>query len=375
MILLILLVGVNVGFLVFLQMGYLVVTRRRLKICLLVEHLATLARNGMPIHSGLRAIARDLGGYLGTRVERVAQGLEEGKSLGEAFDRAPRSFPPLMRSMLSLGEKSGNLTGFLEEMRRSYRRLTDLPFQGLYLFLYPLLLSAGINLALAALYVGIVPKFQTIFQQMTVRGEDYEVWWPRLMAANEAILVSCVVTVVVMVLGGTSPHFGTTLFRRAQRVLDRALLMVPVLGTLIRDGALQQFGMGAGLFLRSGASLPEALRSAADVERNSVLRDSFGRIARAVSEGSRFPAALRSQNIGEDFLWFVETGEAAGLLDEHLLLAAAHYQTKVRIAARFASRSVVPAFVLLNGLIVFGTLALIFLPIRTIVETVIRRGS
>ena len=372
MVLLIAIVTINIGFLGFLQMAYIVVTRRRLKIRLLVEHLATLSKNGMPIHSGLRAVARDLGGYLGTRIDRVAQGLEEGKTLGEAFDRAPRSFPPLMRSMLTLGEKTGNLTGFLEEMRRSYRRISELPLQGFYLFLYPLLLSVVINAALAALYAGIVPKFQTIFIQMGMDEVEYSAWWPRLIMANQVVLILCVVTVVFMTLGGTSPYFGMSIFRRLRRFVDRGLLSVPVFGTLIRDGALQQFATGAGLLLRSGASLPEALQSAAEPERNGVLKEREMRIARAVSEGTRFSAALRSENVAEDFLWFVETGEGSGLLDEHLLLAASHYQTKVRTAARVAAKAVVPAFVLLNGLIVLGTLALIMLPIRHIVESVLR---
>jgi general secretion pathway protein F len=372
--LIIALVVINVVFLAFLQLSYLIVSRRRLKLYLLVEHLATLARNGMPIHSGLRAIARDLGGYLGTRVQRVAQGLEEGRTLGEALDRAPRSFPPLLRNMLTLGEKSGNLAGFLEEMRRSYRRLSELPFQGLYLFLYPLLLSIGINGALAGLYATIVPKFETIFLQMELDATPYTNWWPRLILGNECVLLLCVATVVIMVLGGVSPYFGTTLFRRTKRGVDLVLLAIPVFGDLLRDAGLQQFATCSGLYLRSGASLPEALKSAAEMERNAVLRTRLDAIARAVGDGTRFSSALRAdRRIGEDFLWFVETGEAAGLLHEHLLLAASHYQTKVRLASRLASRAVLPTFVVLNGLVVLGAFYLIFHPIQDIVQSLLRR--
>jgi type II secretory pathway component PulF len=370
------LVAINFLFLAALQVSYLLVTRRRLKIYLLVEHLATLARNGMPIHTGLRVVGRDLGGYLGTRVVRVAQWLEEGRSLGAAFEAAPRTFPTLLRSMLTLGEKSGNLAGFLEEMRRSYRRIADLPYQSLYLFLYPLLLSVGINLALAGLYAGIVPKFETIFRQMEADPKPILMWWPRLILANEVVLVLCVFMVVFLVLGGSSIHFGTSIFRRLKGLVDRLVLALPVLGGLVRDGAIQQFAMSAGLFLRSGAALPEALQAAAEVERNGVLRRRLEKLARAVGEGSRFSAALRSEGVyGDDVLWFVETGEASGLLSDHLLLAAVHYETKVRVAARIAARAVVPLFVLLNGAIVFGTFLLIFLPMQEIIQSVIRGKS
>jgi type II secretory pathway component PulF len=372
----ILLVVSNIVFLCFLQLSYLLVTRRRLKIYLLVEHLATLAKNGMPIHTGLRVVGRDLGGYLGTRVVRVAQWLEEGKSLGAAFEAAPRTFPTLLRSMLTLGDRSGNLAGFLEEMRRSYRRISDLPYQSLYLFLYPLLLSVGINVALAGLYAGIVPKFEMIFIQMNADPGPLMTWWPRLILANEVILVLCVVMILILVLGGSSVHFGTRIFRWLKALVDRVLLALPVLGSLVRDGATQQFSMCTGLFLRSGAALPEALRAAAEVERNGMLRQRLEKLARAVGEGERFSVALRNARIFEDdLLWFVETGETACLLPDHLLLAAVHYETKVRVAARIAARSVVPVFVLLNGAIVFGTFLLVFLPMQEILQSVIRRNS
>lgn len=366
----------NVVFLGLLQLTYLIVTRRRLKISLLVEHLATLAKHGLPVHAGLRVIGRDLGGYLGFRVTRVAQGLEEGKSLGEAFDKAPGTFPPLLKNMLALGERSGNLSGFLEEMRRSYRRIADLPFQSMYVFLYPLLLTICVNLVISALMVGIVPKMQIVLQQLALDPSLHDVWWPRLMVANQTILLLCVASVSFLVLGGTSIHYGTPVFRWMKTLADRLLLALPVVGTMVRDGAVQQFALCTGLFLRSGAALPEAARAAAEAERNGVLRRRLLRLAQSVSEGVRLSAAIRSeQGFGEDLLWFVETGESSGFLADHLVLAAVHYETKVRILGRLAARAVVPIFVILNGLVVFGTFFMIFQPIREALQSVIRRGS
>ena len=78
----------------------------------------------------------------------------------------------------------------------------------------------------------------------------------------------------------------------------------------------------------------------------------------------RLSEALRRERLfADDLLWFVESGEAAGLLPDHLLQAAAHYDAKVRFTVRFASRAVIPIFVVLNGLLVLATSLLIYLPI------------
>ncbi len=362
--LLILLTAANFSFLFVLWLVYMVIGRRRGRIYLLIDHLATLARNGMPIHLGLRMIGRDLGGFFGSRIVRMAQAMEEGKTLGQAFEAAPRSFPPLLCGMLTLGEKSGNLAAFLEEMRRSYRRIADLPHQSLYLFIYPLLTSILISALLAGLSVQIAPKFAIIMTQVGLRSSTVDVWWPRLISANELVLASCVLTTLAFVLGGNSIYFGTSLFSWWKGLLDRLVLHMPVFGAQARDGAVQQFALCAGLFLRSGAPLPESLRAAAGVERNGVLRRRFERLAAAVEEGTRLSVAVRNEKAFEsDLIWFLETGEASGMLADQLLLAAVHYETKVRVAARLAVRAVGPLFVILNGAIVGATFFLLFLPI------------
>jgi type II secretory pathway component PulF len=182
--------------------------------------------------------------------------------------------------------------------------------------------------------------------------------------------------VAFLILGGTSVHYGTPIFRKLKGVADRLVLALPVFGRLARDGAVQQFALCTGLFLRSGAGLPEAVRAAAEAERNVVLRNRLTRVAQSVSEGTRLSSAVRSEKaFGDDLLWFLETGEASGFLSDHLLLAAVHYETKVRVLGRLAARAVVPLFVILNGVVVFGSFFLIFHPIQEALRDSIRRGG
>ncbi len=356
-------VGGNLAFVILLAMAYVFVTRRREKVYLLVEHLASLARRGMPLQTGLRMLGKDLGGYFGTQVDRVARRVEEGVPLGEAFMAAPRTFPPLLRSMVAMGEKGGNLAGFLEEVRRSYRRIVELPYQSVYFFLYPILLSIVINLAMTGMYVGIGPRMAEIFRQTGV-DTTYMRWWPILMGANEAVLGLCVAMALLVFTGGTSVHFSIPLFRFLKRLLDRIVLWTPVLGGLVRDGSIQHFSLSVGLFLRAGASLPEAVLAAAGAERNEVYRRRYERMAAGLAEGARLSTRLLKERVfPDDLLWFVETGEAAGSLPEHLLQAAVHYDTKSRFAAQVAMRAMIPLFVLLNGALVLGLCLLTFYPL------------
>jgi type II secretory pathway component PulF len=356
-----------------LALAYVFVTRRRTKIYILVDHLASLARGGLPLQSGLRVLAQDLGGILGTRVARVARHLEEGRTLGEAIEAVPGAFPPLVKSMVTLGEKSGNLAAFLEELRRSYRRIAELPYQSVYIFLYPVVLSVLINLALTGLYAFIRPRLEMVWTQ-AMRGvpSGYEGWWDFLILANEGVLALCAVLVFAVFAGGPSPHFGRSGIRFLKLPFDMALLALPILGRIVRDASLQAFALSTGLFLRAGAALPAAALAAAEVERNAVLRRRYARLAVRLAEGDRLSTAGRADRVfPDDLAWFVETGEAAGSLPDHLLQAAVHYDTKTRFAAQVAMRALVPFFVLLNGSLVLGTCLLTFLPMTDTLKATI----
>ncbi len=361
--------GANVLLLGIILTAYLLISRRRARIYLLVDHLTALARTGLPIHAGLRALAQDLRGFMGTRLDRVARQVEEGETLGAAMAAAPGTFPPLLRSMVALGEKSGNFASFLEEMRRSYRRATELSYQSVYPFLYPLILTVCVNVASSLISIGIAPKFSEILAQAQLE-DRYSHWWPVLINANRGVFVMCLVILLFMILGGFSPHVGASLLRFLKRITDRLLLWIPILGTVLRDGAAHHFALCTGLFLRAGAPLPDAVAAVAEVERNEVYRRRLRAAAERLREGARLSEVLRPI-FRSDLLWFVETGETAGALPDHLLEAAVHYETRVRFSAALAVRSVIPTFVVLNGLLVLATFLLIFLPFTEILRIAI----
>lgn len=368
--------AVNTLFLGGVLAAYFLVTRRRTRVFSLIEHLASLVKRGMPLAVGLRTLGEDLGGYFGLRLGRVARGVEEGRSLAEALEAEPRALPPLVKNMVALGERNGNLAGFLEELRRSYRRITEQPYQSVYFFLYPVILSVFINLALTGLYTFIHPKFEMIFEQILTREPRLDVptyaWaWPWVMGANEVVLVASILLALFVFLGGGSVHFAAFPLWRLKRLADHGVLLLPFLRRLIRQRALHAFSLATGLLLRAGASLPAAARAAAEAETNVVLSRRLAGVARKLNEGARLGAACREVGLfRDDFLWFVDAGEAAGDLPGHLLQAAAHYETQARFLSQVASRAVVPGFVVLNGSLVLATCVLTVLPLRRLLESV-----
>lgn len=364
----------DLAFLAGLWLLYLFVTRRQAKILLLVDHLAALAARSMPIPTGLRMIGSDIGGLFGGRLTRAARRVEDGASLGQAFEEFPGTFPILLRRMIGLGEKSGNLAGFLAGLRDSYGRIAQGPTASLFYFFYPVAISVTVNLSLTVILTFIMPKWYDVLMSVgSSQALGVAAWAPGLSAANQGVLGLCILIFILVLLGGPSIHFGITPLRRLQGLLDAILRRLPWLGRILRDGALNSFCAATGMFLKAGAALPEAVGAVASAETNPAVRKRLDLLASRVRDGEPLSKAARSDPYyPPEFLWLVETGEASGKLGDHLLRAAGHYDTKVRFGAQMAVRSLVPLFVVLNGALVLCTCLLIFLPMTELMKAVSR---
>ncbi len=81
----------------------------------------------MPIERGLRLIARDVRSKrLARTIEQVADQMESGKSLADAFGSHRKQFPPMYGQLVDMGVKSGRLSGILLNLGRHVELIRQL---------------------------------------------------------------------------------------------------------------------------------------------------------------------------------------------------------------------------------------------------------
>jgi general secretion pathway protein F len=126
------------------------------QLMLLHQELAALARAGLPLDSGLRALAHELPGRLGQLATALAARLERGEDIAEALRTSGTPDERVYAAVIAAGIRSGRLAEALEsvvataaagnELRRSL--WTDLAYPLLLLVLgYALLVVSLIRMA------------------------------------------------------------------------------------------------------------------------------------------------------------------------------------------------------------------------------------
>ena len=112
---------------------------RNLYLARISESLATLIKSGIPILDGLK-ITADLVGNTNYRkiLLEAEENVRGGGSISEIFERR-KEIPPLMTSMVAIGEKTGKLNFMLEHVSKFYKSESDNAIDNISQLIEPIL--------------------------------------------------------------------------------------------------------------------------------------------------------------------------------------------------------------------------------------------
>lgn len=122
------------------------------------ESLATLIKSGIPILDGLR-ISADLVGNM--TYQKILMEAEEnvrgGGSISEVLEKR-KEIPPLMSSMVAIGEKTGKLNFMLDHISKFYKSESDNAIENISTLIEPILvliLGAAVAILVSAILLPI----------------------------------------------------------------------------------------------------------------------------------------------------------------------------------------------------------------------------
>src|SRR5687768_11967976 len=83
------------------------------------QQLTHLTRAGLPVEHGLRLIAQDMrSGRMAATVKQIADDLERGTPLAQAFEARHQQFPPMYGQLVAAGVQTSNLPAMLLNLGR-----------------------------------------------------------------------------------------------------------------------------------------------------------------------------------------------------------------------------------------------------------------
>ncbi|MEM1099603.1 MAG: type II secretion system F family protein [Planctomycetota bacterium] len=258
------------------------------------RQFAQLTSAGMPVASGLRLIASDVRrGRLSRSIEAVADELERGVDLAEAFDRHRGAFPPLYAQLIEVGVRTGRLPGVLLNLGEHLARVDRLRLAMWRALAYPMVVGV-LTMGLVLMWSQwLAPQF----------GELYDDFGTELPGLTASLLVAARWAMPVAIgLGGLVvivPLLWWAMDRLNVATLarQRMLLRLPLVGPAIGRSVLGRWCGMLFLGVDAGLDLPGALRLAGDTSPSLPLRGDADVMAAAIERGEslRDVSGLRMQ--------------------------------------------------------------------------------
>lgn len=126
---------------------------------------ASLISSGMPIIQSLDTTGRVLGNaYLAQQLSAVVEDVRSGVSFSESF-RKLGLFPPMLCSMISVGEETGNLDEILQKASALYDEESDAATQRLIALIEPIMIVL-LALVVGFIIISIILPIFTLYQKM-----------------------------------------------------------------------------------------------------------------------------------------------------------------------------------------------------------------
>lgn len=263
------------------------------------QQLAHLAQSGLPIEQGLRLIAQDMrSGRMADSVRAVADELERGVPLEQAFSRHAGRFPTLYGRLVEAGVKSNNLAAVLLNLGRHLELVARMRASLWRTVSYPLMVFLALLVVLAFISRFVLPQFELMFSEM-----NFVVYrWDRFTATmTRTDLGLPITTQVLLVAGRAIPYvlLGTLLLiggllvlwamLRAsgtdRLVIDNVVLRLPLVGPVLRRSLVARWLDAVGIGVAANLDLPGAIELAGDAVRSPRLRHDGEQLIEALSAG------------------------------------------------------------------------------------------
>jgi type IV pilus assembly protein PilC len=290
------------------------------------QQFSTLVRAGLPILRALDLLAeRAAAERLRPILADVRQRVRAGALLSEAM-AAQGSFPPVYITVIAAGERSGNLTGVLEQYISYLRVTTGFRSRLITALIYPAVLVLVAIIVVTYLATYALPQFAELYKQLNVPLPTST----RLLLAVALPLRTYFVFFAVAILVTCASLFLWTRSDRGAIAIDRIKPRIPVFGDIWIKAQIAQFVRTLSTLLGGGTPLVPALRTSAAAISSRLIATAVEDASERVKEGQTLHLSLAETKLVPGLaLEMIEVGEASGALSAMLTSVAEFYEEEL----------------------------------------------
>lgn len=324
------------------------------------QELLALLKAGIPLLQSLELlVGHGKDPMLRRSLTQVVELVREGMSFSDALEQAG-TFPPVYRSNVVAGERSGTLPEVLARWltfqkfaQTSRRRILEALF-------YPAFLVGVLILALGVIFNVVLPRFAEFYS-----GGDIEMpMITRVLLGMGNFISSTVWLQGAAVVGLVVLGRWMAASEAGRKLAERMLLVLPKVGNLYRMYHSSVFCRTLGVLLSGGLPAVQALEVVQRTSPSERMKAGLRIVTDQVRAGSSLHLALEQSRLLDSLaVEMVRVGEQSSALPEMLDHVADFFDQEVEKATTAVTTLIGPILILFMGVVVLALLLAIYMPL------------
>lgn len=326
--------------------------------------LASLLKSGLPLESGLKAVASEWPGHAGCVLRQLTERLSQGESLESALTYFSDSLPVEYVSLVRAGQRTGRLGQILNDLARLARLREETRQVAVVAMIYPLIVACFAVVLGLFLLRNCIP----LIQEVMIDGSLPQPGILQTLSSfgvklQQVLTPSRILAGIVggfclsMILAWRFGHF-------AEKFAER----LPVLGRAWRDWRTAHWAELMAMLLENETPEPEALELSAVAYYDRKLAERLTALATHIRSGHRPNYEdWRGCGLPAVAIWAMNWSGPLENRVSSLRMMAASYSNNARHRMAL-SFSVIPLIMLvtIGGLFTLFYGLLLFLPITSL---------
>lgn len=333
------------------------------ELAMFTRQLATMLGAGIPLLEGIEILAEQVAegnkGF-GAGLQELAEMVRGGTALSEAMAQYRKIFPDIYVNMVKAAEASGQMDAILDRLADYMESAESLKREIKSAMTYPVISLVMILGITGYLLVGVVPKFEKMFNSLGAELPGLTVGILAMSKWAQANWYLIIIGIIGFVVGIQMMGKNAT----GRRILDTIKLKMPVFGNLNQKVAVSRFSRTFATLLSSGVPMLGALEIVANTAGNAIIEDAVMETRETVRSGDSL-----TQHLEECWVFppmvvrMIAIGEKSGALELLLNKIADFYDEQVHATVKALTSLIEPIMIAVMGAVV-GTIVLaIFWPI------------
>ncbi|MBR9876637.1 MAG: type II secretion system F family protein [Vibrionaceae bacterium] len=331
-------------------------------ITVFTRQISTMLVTGVPLVQALKLVSNNhKKAEMKSILMSVTRAVEAGTPMSKAMRTASTHFDSLYTDLISTGELSGNLAEVFERLATYREKSEELRAKVIKALIYPamvILVALGVSYLMLT---QVIPEFEKMFSGFgadlpwfTQQVLDLSAWmqnWGSFIALGTLSLV-----ISARILVKRSDSF--------RLMMDRAILRIPVLGSVLSKAAIAKFSRTLATSFSAGIPILTSLRTTSKTSGNLHYQLAVEEVYRDTAAGMPMYVAMRNCDVFPELvLQMVMIGEESGRLDEMLNKVATIYEFEVDNTVDNLSKILEPLIIVFLGVVVGGLVTAMYLPI------------